>query len=212
MRKQNKLTANYKHGNIQHSIIHHELHVSIGILACWNMSTLISSWLYKMLTLHAFLCANISITLHLSISENLYHSIHRIPKSDSLSWGIAAHKYVFSNLSFERLRSLLATVTGRVKNLVYAVTIWYLLMHNSNTSCDCGSIVMKALKGGPKWPTTKVVICHMGADYKSCMGYNHNVFIMTTYWRRHDTNPNSFHCHDIKNSIGNETQHRQRHH
>jgi len=35
-------------------------------------------------------------------------------------WHIAAHKYVFSNLSFDKLRSLLATVTGRVTNIVYA--------------------------------------------------------------------------------------------
>jgi len=92
-----------KHGNIQHNIIHRELYVSVGILAYWNMSTLISSW-----------------TLRLSISENLSHSILRIPKSYSLAWDIAARKYVFSSLSFEKLRSLLATVTGRVKNIVYA--------------------------------------------------------------------------------------------
>ena len=78
---------------------------------------------YTMLTLRAFLCANISRTWRLSISENLYRSILRIPKSYSLSWDIiAARKYVFSNLSFEKLRSLLATVRGRVKNIVYAVT------------------------------------------------------------------------------------------
>ena len=72
---------------------------------------------YTMLTLCAFLCANISRTSRLPISENLYHSILRIPKSDRLRQPIirhmkhiAARKYVFSNFSFERLRSLLATV------------------------------------------------------------------------------------------------------
>jgi len=77
---------------------------------------------YKILTLRASLCANISRTLRLSISENLSRSIPRIPKSDSLSWDTAARKYVFSSLSFEKLRLLLDTITGRVKNIVYALT------------------------------------------------------------------------------------------
>ena len=45
-----------------------------------------------------------------------------LSQTDSLVRDISARKYVFSNLSFEKLRSMLATVTGRVKNIVYSMT------------------------------------------------------------------------------------------
>ena len=79
---------------------------------------------YTMLTLRAFLWANISRTWRLSISENLYRSILRIPKSDSSSWDIrrSCSQICLQQLELWKLRSLLATVTGRVKNIMYAVT------------------------------------------------------------------------------------------
>ena len=44
------------------------------------------------------------------------------PKSDSLSWDIAARKCVFSNLSFEKLRFIACHFHGKSQDIVYAVT------------------------------------------------------------------------------------------